>query len=63
MPRWRRREQLGPQPVLQQGDVAADGALGDQKLTRRVGEVQVAAGGFEGADGGEGREFAGHDQT
>ena len=53
-------EQLHAQEVLQTGDLAADGALGDRQFAGGPGVALVAGGRLEGGQGGGGGQFAAH---
>ena len=41
------QEELGAEILLQFADMAADGGMSDEKLTRRFGETHMPRGGFE----------------
>jgi hypothetical protein len=45
------QEQLRAQPVLQIADMAADSGMGDEKLSRRLGEAPMPGGGLKGLEG------------
>lgn len=54
------QEERRSQPVLQQLHLIADGRLRHPELGGGTGEAQLAGGGLEDADGGEGGELVGH---
>ncbi len=53
-------EQFGAQPLLEIADMAADRGMGDKQFGCGIGEAFVPGGGFEGLQGVQGGEAAGH---
>ena len=60
MPLRLRFEELDLEPGFEGRDVAADGALRDEELLRGAGEAAATGAGFEGAQGVQRGEVAGH---
>ncbi|MCY1448702.1 hypothetical protein D9M71_653970 [compost metagenome] len=54
-------EQAAVEMLLQGADMPAHRALGDRQFLGRAGEGGMPGGRFEGAQGIEGRQLAGHD--